>query len=80
MPKKHIDDFLENIIFDLDQHEDLLNSPQTRKEMSEMFVQAVLETISNGSYQYLIHTLNSSDARGYKRILEALQRTPVTGL
>ena len=83
-PQKLFDDFLENGVFDTDDHEELCNLTGGRKKMAECLMDKVLTSVEKGSYDLLLHILKRemyNVPHLYQRIVVALEKTPnQTGL
>jgi hypothetical protein len=58
-PQQLFDDFLENFVFDIDDHEELCNLTGGRKEMAKCFMDKVLASVEKGSYDLLLHILKT---------------------
>ena len=83
-PQKLFDDFLENGVFDTDDHEELCNLTGGRKKMAECLMDKVLTSVEKGSYDLLLHILKREMCNVphlYQRTVVVLEKTPnQTGL
>jgi hypothetical protein len=78
-PQQFIDDFLENFVFDIDDHEELCDLTGGRKKIAKCFMDKVLTSVEKGSYDLLLHILKTEMCNVphvYQRIVVALEKTP----
>jgi len=78
-PHKLFDDFLENGVFDIDDHEVLCDLTGGRKKIAECFMDKVLTSVEKGSYDLLLHILKKEMCNiphVYQKIVDALEKTP----
>jgi hypothetical protein len=70
------DDFLKNFVFGIDDHEELCNLTGRREKKAECFMDKVLTSVEKGSYDLLLHILQTEMYNVHQRIVVALDRTP----